>query len=833
MGRRSNSGPTIYLAPLICPPACPEGRLRLSPGVVHSCLAGVRQIEGIGPAYAAKLLAGGAGTLHALRSLTPGRVELLCGKGASSSAFGAGVVTQARALVALAPQLTAEVAPVTSPMQPVPVTLRLLRSGINHPGQASKAARLRNASSWILLVGDHHGRLLLIRSISQATIDDQAETCFQLTVPARVGPLCCHLLHAHAHGLDSNLSVRMPFEERKECANERKESATSSIKGAKACAPAAATTAGIAAPRAPTSASIAHARPATTSANAAASRVATAGARTAASRSTTTSSVVSVTARGPPPVPTRVDLLEASLESSDEDADDRIQKSVAATAASAQQLLHDHARMSLPSHYDGSTMAPDDYELFGEEAPAEPPAADKPVTVQLSTQRPEPDRRLAAAAAPSPALHHTSPNTAKRKARPLPDDYGGDAFWAKVSGTPQSRARGSDAVDRSASTAKSSGASSISTGLCAALSSSVPAGRSNEVGGSTVSMVSGEKSLGYQLADRFQMARAAAAVEHTPTRPAMMRVPVQPLDRGKSRESCCARVGTAAACDLPQRRPSPAHAMAASQCIEQSASAPAMAAVRAFEFQKGRQPEPTIASLRARAPSVRSFMVRGRRESKYALAAMRCHTTLPSRVPCNSSRACVQQMGLDCSSPPQDPGHGGLHQARARTLSQFAPSQLSRSTDTWWSSLPDHDQMATDDGSGQWPRQRAAPVEYRREVLASDGATARRCMGSAAVASCSSSERSALRDVNRRSAGASTLFTRPGSSAAIADAAGTKGGFSLNSHAEDWLRLLDRSSPKEGKNARQADKKGRAPEHATMGPGQATVRTMTNLFSRP
>ena len=65
-------------------------------------VSAVRQLDNIGPVSAIKLRDGGAGSLEALCQQVPSHLEALCSKG---SPFGASLLRNARALLALAPTL--------------------------------------------------------------------------------------------------------------------------------------------------------------------------------------------------------------------------------------------------------------------------------------------------------------------------------------------------------------------------------------------------------------------------------------------------------------------------------------------------------------------------------------------------------------------------------------------------------------------------------------------------------------------------------------------------------------------------------------------------------
>ena len=162
-------------------------------------LAGVRQIDGIGPAYAAKLSDAGCGSLELLVQQMSSRLDLLCGK---ASPFGANVQRHARALLASAPMLSAEVGGgTTSASQPVQVTVHLHRAADATGGGMPAAASSSSSSSlplprmggirgspWLLLVSDSHHQLLLIRRLSQEQLDAQPHTSFKLSVtPASSG----------------------------------------------------------------------------------------------------------------------------------------------------------------------------------------------------------------------------------------------------------------------------------------------------------------------------------------------------------------------------------------------------------------------------------------------------------------------------------------------------------------------------------------------------------------------------------------------------------------------------------------------------------------------
>lgn len=182
-------------------------------------LAGVRQLDGIGPTYAHKLHESHAGSLETLSQQMPARIELLCGKGAP---FGSQVLRHARALLASAPSLRAEAQSGTSnASQPLGVSIQLLRShgGDGGAGGAGGSAGApppqrgrQYGHPWVLLVGDSHGRLLLIRRLTQGQLDAAPEVSFQLSVtPQSTGVMLhVHLVHMTLHGLDRTLAVRVP-----------------------------------------------------------------------------------------------------------------------------------------------------------------------------------------------------------------------------------------------------------------------------------------------------------------------------------------------------------------------------------------------------------------------------------------------------------------------------------------------------------------------------------------------------------------------------------------------------------------------------------------------
>ena len=177
-------------------------------------LAGLRQIDGIGAAYAAKLAEARLGSLEALASQQPYRVEMICGK---HGGFGAAVLRAAHGLLASAPALSAQVSQGTTHAgQAVQVTVQLRR---HTPTPAASAEAPPHAKGrlggfpWVLLATDSRGQLLLIRRLSQATLDAQSLTSFTLTAtPATAGKtLIVRLVHANAHGLDRAVTVTLPF----------------------------------------------------------------------------------------------------------------------------------------------------------------------------------------------------------------------------------------------------------------------------------------------------------------------------------------------------------------------------------------------------------------------------------------------------------------------------------------------------------------------------------------------------------------------------------------------------------------------------------------------
>ena len=176
-------------------------------------LAAVRQLEGIGPALAQKLHSASAGSLEALATQAPSRIELVCGK---ASPFGSQCVRAARSLLAKAPLIVADVGEITQLGEPVPLVVRLVRrSDHDQPSGSGSQPSTHGGygTAWLLLVSDHQQTVLLIRRLAEYQLDQQHELSFEITVPpesARAA-LTATLVHAKLFGLDSTITIGMPF----------------------------------------------------------------------------------------------------------------------------------------------------------------------------------------------------------------------------------------------------------------------------------------------------------------------------------------------------------------------------------------------------------------------------------------------------------------------------------------------------------------------------------------------------------------------------------------------------------------------------------------------
>jgi len=520
-------------------------------------LAGVRQLEGIGPALAQKLHSASAGSLEALATQVPSRIELVCGK---ASPFGNQCVRAARSLLAKAPLIVADVGEITQLGEHVPLVVRLVRrSDHDQPSGSGPLPSTHGGygTAWLLLVSDHQQKVLLIRRLAEYQMDQQHELSFEITVPpesARAA-LTATLVHVKLFGLDSTITIRMPFAtETTAASTSAAPCATSSSAQATSRQPAKKTANGKKPQPQPTRPAAPPSAPSSTSAAVAA----VLGGRIGRAS---------------------VNLLQAAWESSEEEeeidpiaAADRVQGGSSTTVNPSS--MSQEPRIAMDCGPTGTDMeAAEDAALFGESPPSQRPPSNR-----------QPADRMRGDSAPStrgppiiPCGHHclnkatcqhecckTGVLTAKRR-RPANDradeatgpaksvpkvslnaganNVDDEAFWDQFRATPQSRPRLSasscQSSRQSGSVGGGSGGGGTSTGAFAGLPDSLSSRRMSSSGDrgeptdpgtiarpaaiGSMSGVAGGRSSTSVLMNRMQA--KMSTVPSTPVR----RLPVEPL----------------------------------------------------------------------------------------------------------------------------------------------------------------------------------------------------------------------------------------------------------------------------------------------------------------